>query len=576
MLNNETILKINEQSLITNIDSEIKLTENELIEVKYFEEKQTIDLKLNEEKLSFLYEEELIKKRKIYEENIISENLIKKLNFEQKLIEKKELLKKQTQIELINNKNNYNNELELNKINYEKNKIKAELDAKLNQELINEDLLLRKMQLQTKLNTEQIIEVIKIIFNQFNVILNDLLTKPKQLFVIIVSILSLLIIYYLIKEFISIIKNFLQLRLGKPQLVRETSYQWSIQIYLYSFILSIYYIFYNKKTIKSELLEIELLFNDIILLKEDKKHIIQLAITTRNTKSLNIPFRHVLLFGPPGTGKTLIARKLAESSNMDYAIISGGDISSLGNDSVNQLHNLFHWAVKSKRGLLLFIDEAEAFLSSRNITHTNSNAQMSETIQNHRNALNALLSQTGNQSKSFMLILATNRPEDLDEAILDRIDITLHINLPESHQRLSLVKLYMNIHINNNIIKNQIKQQKLNYFIKLFSNLFYNNSNNLIIDPICLTEQTLSNIANEIEGFSGREISKLFIAVKYAMLQCSQAETDDSTQQSRQGGHLTYDLLQDTIKFKIKEHKQKQGFVENSNIQRLNRKGKQI
>ena len=38
-----------------------------------------------------------------------------------------------------------------------------------------------------------------------------------------------------------------------------------------------------------------------------------------------------------------------------------------------------------------------------------------------RNALNALLYQTGTASQTFMLVLATNRAEDLDDAILDRM-----------------------------------------------------------------------------------------------------------------------------------------------------------
>jgi SpoVK/Ycf46/Vps4 family AAA+-type ATPase len=38
-----------------------------------------------------------------------------------------------------------------------------------------------------------------------------------------------------------------------------------------------------------------------------------------------------------------------------------------------------------------------------------------------RNALNALLYQTGTASHNFMLVLATNRAEDLDDAVLDRM-----------------------------------------------------------------------------------------------------------------------------------------------------------
>lgn len=45
--------------------------------------------------------------------------------------------------------------------------------------------------------------------------------------------------------------------------------------------------------------------------------------------------------------------------------MSGGDVGPLGADAVSQLHELFQWARSSPRGLLLFIDEADAFLSSR-------------------------------------------------------------------------------------------------------------------------------------------------------------------------------------------------------------------
>jgi hypothetical protein len=39
-------------------------------------------------------------------------------------------------------------------------------------------------------------------------------------------------------------------------------------------------------------------------------------------------------------------------------------------DAVTELHAIFKWAKKSSNGLLLFIDEAEAFLSSRACKYT--------------------------------------------------------------------------------------------------------------------------------------------------------------------------------------------------------------
>ncbi len=69
--------------------------------------------------------------------------------------------------------------------------------------------------------------------------------------------------------------------------------------------------------------------------------------------------------GPPGTGKTMAAKRLARTSGLDYAIMSGGDVAPLGGKAVSQLHDTFDWAERSRKGLLLFIDEADAFLSKR-------------------------------------------------------------------------------------------------------------------------------------------------------------------------------------------------------------------
>lgn len=47
---------------------------------------------------------------------------------------------------------------------------------------------------------------------------------------------------------------------------------------------------------------------------------------------------------------------------LDYALMTGGDVAPLGAQAVTKIHQMFDWAKKSDRGLLLFIDEADAFL----------------------------------------------------------------------------------------------------------------------------------------------------------------------------------------------------------------------
>jgi ATPase family AAA domain-containing protein 3A/B len=43
-------------------------------------------------------------------------------------------------------------------------------------------------------------------------------------------------------------------------------------------------------------------------------------------------------------------------------MMTGGDVAPLGSEAVTKIHQIFDWAKKSKKGLLLFIDEADAFL----------------------------------------------------------------------------------------------------------------------------------------------------------------------------------------------------------------------
>lgn len=47
---------------------------------------------------------------------------------------------------------------------------------------------------------------------------------------------------------------------------------------------------------------------------------------------------------------------------LDYAMMTGGDVVPLGSQAVTKIHEIFDWAKKSRKGLLLFIDEADAFL----------------------------------------------------------------------------------------------------------------------------------------------------------------------------------------------------------------------
>jgi ATPase family AAA domain-containing protein 3A/B len=154
-----------------------------------------------------------------------------------------------------------------------------------------------------------------------------------------------------------------------------------------------------------------------------------IAKSAAHTKKNGAPFRHCLFHGPPGTGKTLFAKKLAKHAGLDYAIASGGDVAPLGRDAVTEIHKLFDWAKTSGRGVVLLLDEAEAFVRARD-------RGMSEDA---RNALNAFLFRTGSPSESVMVVFASNTPQLFDKAIYDRTDEIVHFDLPREAERRAIL-----------------------------------------------------------------------------------------------------------------------------------------
>jgi ATPase family AAA domain-containing protein 3A/B len=206
----------------------------------------------------------------------------------------------------------------------------------------------------------------------------------------------------------------------------------------------------------------------------------KVAVSTANTKKNRAPFRHLLLYGPPGTGKTMFARGLANQSGLEFAIMTGGDIAPLGRDAVTELHKLFDWAKTSRRGLLLFVDEADAFLQSRETT------KISE---DQRNALNAFLYRTGTETDQFMMVYASNQPSQFDEAITDRIDEMVEFGLPGEVERRQMVALYIEKYLLNPPGRWSKK-----------------------VTTVDIGDEEIERVVQESGGFSGRSISKLAIA----------------------------------------------------------------
>ncbi|KAF8405237.1 hypothetical protein HHK36_010138 [Tetracentron sinense] len=348
-----------------------------------------------------------------------------------------------------------------------------------------------------------------------------LLTDRSKLIVAVGGATALAAGVYTTREGARVIWGYINRILGQPSLIRESSiakFPWSGMVSRgANKVLN-----YSTAAGRAGPLESKTSFGDIILHPSLQRRIEQLARATANTKSHQAPFRNMLFYGPPGTGKTMVAREIARKSGLDYAMMTGGDVAPLGPQAVTKIHQIFDWAKKSRKGMLLFIDEADAFLCERNSTH------MSEA---QRSALNALLFRTGDQSRDIVLVLATNRPGDLDSAITDRIDEVIEFPLPREEERVKLLKLYLNRYLSNEdksesrwgpLVKS--KQQKIT-----------------IKD---ISEDLIREAARKTEGFSGREIAKLMASVQAGVY-------------GRPDCVLDSQLFMEIIDYKVAEHHQR-------------------
>ncbi|CAN1200607.1 ATPase family AAA domain-containing protein 3, partial [Linum perenne] len=368
----------------------------------------------------------------------------------------------------------------------------AEAEGRAHEAKLAEDVNRRILIDRANAEREKWVAAINTTFDHVGGGLKAVLTDQNKLVVMVGGVTALAAGIYTTREGAKVMWSYVDRVLGQPSLIRESSrgkYPWSGA---FKRGLSSLSSGASKGTPSNGNG-----FGDVILHPSLQKRIQQLANATANTKSHQAPFRNMLFYGPPGTGKTMAARELARKSGLDYALMTGGDVAPLGSQAVTKIHQLFDWAKKSKRGLLLFIDEADAFLCERNKTY------MSEA---QRSALNALLFRTGDQSKDIVLALATNRPGDLDSAVSDRVDEVLEFPLPGEDERFKLLKLYL-----DKYIAQAGSGQSGNWVQKLLQKQVQK------IEMKDVTDEVIREAAAKTVGFSGREIAKLMAGVQAAV-----------------------------------------------------------
>jgi len=150
---------------------------------------------------------------------------------------------------------------------------------------------------------------------------------------------------------------------------------------------------------------------------------------------LSIP-NGMLLYGPPGCGKTFFAEKIAEEIGFNFIRVNPADLASIYiHGTQKKIAELFREA-KEKAPCVIFFDEVDALIPSRDDKINHSFAS----------EVNEFLVHLSNASEDgIFVICATNQPEKIDKAALrtGRIDKIIYVPPPDFNLRKQLFKMYL-------------------------------------------------------------------------------------------------------------------------------------
>ncbi|KAL9599816.1 MAG: hypothetical protein Q9219_003602 [cf. Caloplaca sp. 3 TL-2023] len=165
----------------------------------------------------------------------------------------------------------------------------------------------------------------------------------------------------------------------------------------------------------------------------------------------------LLLYGPPGTGKTLLAKAVAKEGGATILEVSGADLSSKWvGESEKNVRALFSLARKLKP-CIVFLDEADAILGARGNNHSRSG---------HRDLINQFLREwDGLKEATAFIMVATNRPFDLDDAVVRRLPKRILIDLPTEEDREEILKILLK----NEVLDPEVSLAKLAADTPLYS-----------------------------------------------------------------------------------------------------------
>lgn len=143
--------------------------------------------------------------------------------------------------------------------------------------------------------------------------------------------------------------------------------------------------------------------------------------------------RGVLLFGPPGNGKTIIGKAIAHECNATFFSISASSLTSKWIGEGEKMVRALFAVAAVRQPSVVFIDEIDSLLTQRS-------AEENEASRRIKTEFLVQFDGTSTKQTDLVLIIgATNRPQELDEAARRRFVRRLYIPLPDHATRAKLL-----------------------------------------------------------------------------------------------------------------------------------------
>uniref|UniRef100_A0A8P4KHZ2 ATPase family AAA domain-containing protein 3 n=1 Tax=Dicentrarchus labrax TaxID=13489 RepID=A0A8P4KHZ2_DICLA len=473
----EQTTQMEHQSKVKEYEAALEQLKGDQMRIQGEERRKTLNEETKQHQARAQYQDKLARQR--YEDQLRQQQALNEENLrkQEESVQKQESMRKAT----------IEHEMELRHKN-ELLRIEAESKARARVERENADIIREQIRLKAAEHRQTVLESIKTAGTVFGEGFRAFVSDWDKVTATVAGLTLLAVGVYSARNATAVAGRYIEARLGKPSLVRETSRFTVGEAIKHP-------VKVTAKRLKSKPQDA---LEGVVLSPSLEERVRDIAIATRNTRQNNGLYRNILMYGPPGTGKTLFAKKLAVHSGMDYAIMTGGDVAPMGRDGY-------------------FIYYCHYILSTLDLISTDGDL---------RATLNAFLYRTGEQSNKFMLVLASNQPEQFDWAINDRIDEIVNFALPGPEERERLVRLYFDKYVLEPATggRQRMKLAQFDYGKKC------------------------SEIAKRTEGMSGREISKLGVAWQAAAY-------------SSEDGVLTEAMIDARVDDAIKQHIQKMDWL---------------